>query len=433
MKNIQLSFYYFLCCIAIKYVRFCVKAQDIFTIGHIKICTLHSITKKSEECKLDNEFGKTLLFIFDEAIDPRARAKYKIHPPNCLDHTYMNVKDANENLNSVDTYDIFQNLFGYVSTKAADTITIYSTPYSNKQVNFSCMFLSEQYPGVKYVMKINFNKNIKKIKGCDFGDNVGEKRELTNTLSLSRNSNCYVYAYPGDVVGLNCYKKEKNSPYNTDVEMLPKNCFHNVYYEENIILSTQNLVVGSRVVPDYTIELESKKNHPSYMIIPENIKEDVTFFCTCRNKTNVGTMYVLTNNMDSTHFAKLEDNPGEDWYEFIPIYDRIKLANYNKNKQNEKAKNYNGNNAGNKNLSNNHNNIIHDSEANKMDMNNGYDINDYNQQIPSEYNVPYEKYNNNYNYNNGDYNNDDYNQNYYSESFYHNNGYNDNDYDTSNP
>ncbi|EAA20643.1 Py52 [Plasmodium yoelii yoelii] len=309
-------FMYYCFCFLLKYVAFSNVPNPNTTIGHFEICEVNTSSGDAEECVLENEFGKMFLFICD--IDYNEMSKNIVLPSECAKKTYIDHVNPNGTSPEVNTYDIFPDLIAANESQFRDKFYFYGTPYSSKDIDFICLCFSETKPDIKHVMKMSFKKMTKKIKGCDFGDNIPTKKDLTNGKALYENSSCHIYAYPGDVIGINCYKKDINNIYNNNLELQPNNCFHNVYYEDDILLSSKNLIPNSRVIPDPSNDVKLSKMHSymSYIILPDEINENVKISCACKRDEYIGTMFLYVNT--SKNILTSPDNNVE---EIAPLND----------------------------------------------------------------------------------------------------------------
>ncbi|SCM01691.1 6-cysteine protein [Plasmodium chabaudi chabaudi] len=369
-------FVYYCFCFLLKYVAFSNVTKPNTRIGHFEICEINTSSGDVEECVLENEFGKIFLFICN--IDYNEMTKNIVLPSECAKKTYIDHVNPNGTSPEVNTYDIFPDLIGANESQFRDKFYFYGTPYSSKDIDFICLCFAETKPDIKHIMKMSFKKMTKKIKGCDFGDNTPMKKDLTNGKALYENSNCHIYAYPGDVIGINCYKKDINSIYNNNLELQPNNCFHNVYYENDILLSSKNLIPNSRVIPDPSDDVKLPKMHSymSYIILPDEINENVKISCSCKRDEYVGTMFlyvntskdILTTTGNSTeetaplndHYISIGDmwdmglheNPeqiqsiinhhaNKKYYEHMKIYKSNKMDSSDEDESNEQTHNEN--------------------------------------------------------------------------------------------
>ncbi|KJP88382.1 hypothetical protein AK88_01998 [Plasmodium fragile] len=306
------------------WVAVCRKINDLISIGHVNVCLIDVRIDDAQECVLENEFGKALLFICNigEYINNRSR----IIPATCARRTFINLSDPTEFSADSDTYELFQNLIGTNDSTLRGHFLFFSTPYSNKEIDLSCLCYIEGKKQHKHVMKLVFKKTKKKIKGCDFGYNILSKRDLTNNIDLNKNAVCRIHAYPGDVIGINCYKKESNHSYNDNLELVPNNCFHSIEYGNDITLSTNNLIPNSRVIPDSTTDVQLSKMHSymSYMILPKDMTMTGKISCYCKRGEYVGSMFIYlktVNNLlyDSNGIDRIiergnvEENSDQEW------------------------------------------------------------------------------------------------------------------------
>ncbi|CAD49137.1 6-cysteine protein [Plasmodium falciparum NF54] len=312
--------------------------QDVISIGNVDICVVNVNSDEAQECILNNEFGKLLLFVcnMNDAFSTTA----KTHPENCPSRAFVNQSNPTENSPEVDTYSIYPNLFGTNENRLNDTYSLYSTPYSNMDIDFSCLCYGDKQDKVKHIMRINIKKTRKKIKGCDFGDNIPSKRDLTNSLSLNERSSCIIHAYSNDVLGINCFKKEINNSYNNNLELNPSNCFHDVYFGADLILNSKNVIPNSRVIPDPSSDVKLSRNHSfsSYLILPNNLTENIKISCTCKRDEFVGTMIIYTKNINSLMFDNNNNNNDEEQI-FQNKY--MKKKEYKKDEGNEYDKKMN--------------------------------------------------------------------------------------------
>ncbi|ANQ06149.1 Uncharacterized protein PCOAH_00006050 [Plasmodium coatneyi] len=307
-----------------KWVTVCRKINDLVSIGHVNVCAIDMRIADPQECVLENEFGKAFLFICNtsEYIDDTS----EVIPASCAHRTFINLSDPTEFSADSDTYELFQNLIGTEDSTLKGHLLFFSTPYSNKDIDLSCLCYGQSKKKIKHVMKLVFKKTKKKIKGCDFGYNILSRRDLTNNIDLNKNTPCVIHAYPGDVIGINCYKKERNHPYNEDLELVPNNCFHSVHYGNDITLATNNLIPNSRVIPDSTADVKLSKMHSymSYMILPKDMTMTGKISCQCKRGEYVGSMFIYlktANNLlyDSNGIDQIiergnvEEDSDEEW------------------------------------------------------------------------------------------------------------------------
>ncbi|SBS80173.1 6-cysteine protein (P36p) [Plasmodium ovale curtisi] len=294
--------------------------KGVKSIGNLKVCEVDVTSDTVEECILENEFGKLLLFVCN--VNEKGGFKNVIVPSNCATKTFVNQMNPNEKSPESDTYDIFQNFYGINNLTLSTSFAFYGTPYSNKDIDFTCLCYGENKSNVKHIMKISFKKMTKKIKGCDFGDNIPSRRDLTNNIALNENSNCFIHAYPGDVVGINCFKKDNGNHYNDNLELIPHNCFHNVYYGYDLILSSKNLIPNSRVIPDSSedVKLTTMHSYMSYIVLPIDVDENIKFSCSCRRDQYVGTMHVYTKLVNNILYDTDKGTQiTEEWDDNIPM------------------------------------------------------------------------------------------------------------------
>ncbi|CAA9986453.1 6-cysteine protein [Plasmodium knowlesi strain H] len=311
-------------CFFEKWVCLCRKINDLISLGHVNVCTIDMRISDAQECVLENKFGKAFLFVCysGEYLDMRS----EIIPASCAHRTFINLSDPTEFSADNDTYELFQNLIGTNNSNLNGNFLFFGTPYSNKDIDLSCLCYGEGKEKVKHVMKLVFKKTKKKIKGCDFGYNILSRRDLTNNIELNRNAPCVIHAYPGDVIGINCYKKERNHSYNEKLELVPNNCFHSVQYGNDIILSTNNLIPNSRVIPDSTtdVNLSPMHSYMSYMILPKDMTMTGKISCQCKRGGFVGSMFIYlktANNLlyDSNGIDRIiekenvQENSDEGW------------------------------------------------------------------------------------------------------------------------
>ncbi|SBT70333.1 6-cysteine protein, putative [Plasmodium malariae] len=294
--------------------------KKVISIGNVNMCSVNINADELEECILNNEFGKLLLFSCNFNMD--ISIKGRVLPENCAAKSYVNQSNPNEYSPETDTYEIFQNVFESNNSTLTEYFSFYSTPYSNKDLDISCICYGEYKSHIKQIMKISYKKTGKKIKGCDFGDNMLSRRDLTNNVALNENYSCVIHAYPMDVVGINCYKKESNNNYNDNLELIPNNCFHNVYYGSDIILSSNNLIPNSRVIPDPATDVNLSKAHSyvSYIVFPDVITENIKISCVCKRDRYVGTMYIYTNKGNGLLFDNEDDiEQIEERRDYMPV------------------------------------------------------------------------------------------------------------------
>ncbi|GAW79224.1 6-cysteine protein [Plasmodium gonderi] len=284
----------------LKWVTICRKINSLVNIGHIHMCKIDMRTDEAQECVLENEFGKAFLFVCNEV--HTANFSSNVIPSQCANRTFVNQNDPNENSADSDTYEVFQNLIGANNSILKKSFLFYSTPYSSKDIDLSCLCYGDNK--IKHMMKIVFKKTSKKIKGCDFGYNMMSRRDLTNNINLNTNSSCVIHAYPGDVVGINCNKKENNHIYNENLELEPSNCFHSVYYGKDIILSSKNLIPNSRVIPDPAADVNLTKMHSymSYIILPKDMTMTGKISCYCKKDQYVGSMFIYLKTLNNFLF-----------------------------------------------------------------------------------------------------------------------------------
>ncbi|SCO65275.1 6-cysteine protein [Plasmodium vivax] len=296
-------------CLLGKWASLCRKINDLISIGHVNVCSIDMMIEDAQECVLENEFGKAFLFICNSG--DNLSYKSGAIPETCAHRTFINLSDPSEFSADSNTYELFQNLIGANNSTLQGHFLFFSTPYSNKDIDLSCLCLGESQKKIKHVMKLVFKKTKKKIKGCDFGYNILSSRDLTNNIDLNKNAACVIHAYPGDVIGINCYKKESNHSYNDQLELVPNNCFHSVHYGNDIILSTNNLIPNSRVIPDATADVKLSKMHSymSYMILPKDMTMTGKISCYCKRGEHVGYMFIYLKTVNN---LLLDSNNGID-------------------------------------------------------------------------------------------------------------------------
>ncbi|GAB64709.1 6-cysteine protein, partial [Plasmodium cynomolgi strain B] len=296
-------------CFLGKWTAVCRKINDLVSIGYVNVCTIDIRIDDAQECVLENEFGKAFLFICNSG--EYINYKSSIVPATCAHRTFINLSDPSEFSADSDTYELFPNLIGTNDSTLQGHFLFFSTPYSNKDIDLSCLCYGEGNKEIKHVMKLVFKKTKKKIKGCDFGYNILSRRDLTNNIDLNKNSACVIHAYPGDVIGINCYKKERNHSYNENLELVPNNCFHSVHYGNDITLATNNLIPNSRVIPDSTADVKLSKMHSymSYMILPKDMKMTGKISCSCKRGEYVGSMFIYLKTVNNLLF---DSNSGMD-------------------------------------------------------------------------------------------------------------------------
>ncbi|EUD64832.1 hypothetical protein C922_04779 [Plasmodium inui San Antonio 1] len=312
-------------CFIAKWAAVCKKINDLISIGHLKLCEIDTKTDDAQECVMENEFGKAFIFICNSS--EYNDYKSSIIPAMCAHKTFINQSDPSESSADSVTYELFQNLMGTNDSTFQGYFLFFSTPYSNKDIDLSCLCYGGMQEKIKHVMKLVFKKTKKKIKGCDFGYNILSRRDLTNNINLNKNAACVIHAYPGDVIGINCYKKESNDSYNENLELVPNNCFHSVHYGNDIILSTNNLIPKSRVIPDSTADVKLSQMHSymSYMILPQDMTLTGKISCYCKRGEHVGSMFIYLKTINNLLFdfnngidriiqgGNFDEDSGEEW------------------------------------------------------------------------------------------------------------------------
>ncbi|GAB65007.1 transmission-blocking target antigen Pcys230 [Plasmodium cynomolgi strain B] len=129
------------------------------------------------------------------------------------------------------------------------------------------------------IVELVLSKNEHIVKGCNFSD--AKMEHFTNNVG-STGAKCNITAYPNDLVGFNCSKKnllasgEEDGSDETNVDIEPEGCFTKVYSN----LQKTDIV---SILPGVLLYSNGKKNSTSFIKIPPVLlTSDFKFSCKCK-------------------------------------------------------------------------------------------------------------------------------------------------------